>query len=243
MDVTAKAVVLRAIDYKENDKLVLLYSPEYGKISVHARGVRKSTAKLKFACDQFCFGQYELAQTGDRFTLKTCEQLESFFALREDIVVFYAACAAAECIMENTAEGQSDSGVFVAFLRTLQQLCCGVEPLLAALKFLLDFLKLGGVLPNFSRCEICGEKVSRPYWDFALGGVTCDKCRADTATSVFVDAGVASVCALLVDMPYEKLSNITVPTSVLKDALNIFQKYFSFGSHPLKSLTELLRTD
>ena len=38
MDITTKAVALRASDYRENDKMVLLYSLEYGKISVHARG-------------------------------------------------------------------------------------------------------------------------------------------------------------------------------------------------------------
>ena len=43
MDVTTKAVVLKSTDFKESDKYVLLYSLEYGKISVHARGVRKNS--------------------------------------------------------------------------------------------------------------------------------------------------------------------------------------------------------
>ena len=91
MDVTTKAIALRATDYKENDKFVVLYSLEYGKISVHARGVRKGNAKLRYAADQFCFGNYELAVGGDRYTLRNCEQLTSFYALREDIVAYYAA--------------------------------------------------------------------------------------------------------------------------------------------------------
>ena len=82
MEVTTKGIALKATDYKENDKLVLLYTLEYGKITVHAKGIRKGNAKLKFAADQFCFGQYELSRIEDRFTLKTCDQLESFYSLR-----------------------------------------------------------------------------------------------------------------------------------------------------------------
>ncbi|MBQ8505506.1 MAG: recombination protein O N-terminal domain-containing protein, partial [Clostridia bacterium] len=46
MDITTKAIALRATDIKEHDKYILLYSLEHGKISVHARGIRKPSAKL-----------------------------------------------------------------------------------------------------------------------------------------------------------------------------------------------------
>ena len=50
MDVTTQAIALRNTDVNENDKLILLYSLEYGKITVHAKGIRKSTAKLIAEC-------------------------------------------------------------------------------------------------------------------------------------------------------------------------------------------------
>ena len=134
MEVTTRAIAISATDYKENDKYILLYSLEYGKISILARGIRKAAAKLRFAADQFCFGQYELAVTGDRFTLKTCEQLESFFSLREDIVAYYAACTVAESLMNYTEEGQSEPPLFVETLKALETLSCGVNPLLVTLR-------------------------------------------------------------------------------------------------------------
>ena len=157
MELTTKAVALRATDYKENDKYVLLYSLEYGKISVLARGIRKGSAKLRFAADQFCFGQYELAQTGDRFTLKTCEQLESFYSLREDILVYYAACVIAESIINYTEEGQSEPPVFVETLRALQSLSCGTDPLRVTLRFMLKFFELNGIKLALNKCIVCGN--------------------------------------------------------------------------------------
>lgn len=239
MDATTRAVALKATDFKENDKMVLLYSLEYGKISVHAKGVRKSTAKLKYACDQFCFGQYELVQTGEKFTLKTCDQLESFYTLREDVFTYYSACAIAECLMNYTEEGQSEPKIFVILLKALKELCNGVEPLLVTLKFLLDFLELDGFKLDFSRCSACGEKATKLFLDLERGGLSCDSCRS--ANSVQVYAKVVSSCKMLDGLPYEKLKNLNFPLDTLKEALNICGKYVAHSFLPLRSLQELLK--
>lgn len=238
MDVTTKAVALRASDYRENDKMVLLYSLEYGKISVHAKGVRKSAAKLKFACDQFCFGKYELAQNGDRLTLKNCDQLQSFYELREDVARYYAACAVAETLINYTEEWQSDGALFVCVLKSFQQLCAQVQPLCVLLKFLLDFLRLEGFALTFDSCVNCGEKTSEMFLDVERGGVVCRNCRSGGA--VALSAAVVSACTMVENLPYEKLKNLSLPQQVLKEALTLCLRYLSHSFRPLNSLAELL---
>ncbi|MBO5866767.1 MAG: DNA repair protein RecO, partial [Clostridia bacterium] len=171
MDIITKAIALRTTDYGESDKFILLYSLEHGKISVHAKGIRKAKAKLKFAGDTFCFGNYELAQTGQRLVLKTCEQLESFYTLREDIVTYYAACAIAECIVNYTEEGQSEPQLFVETLRALEQLVLGTNPLTVVLRYLLGFVKSQGFALDFKRCYECGVNAKKMFLDFAKGGI------------------------------------------------------------------------
>ncbi len=238
MDVTTKALVLRATDYKESDKLILLYSLEYGKITVHAKGIRKGNAKLKFAADQFCFGQYELSKIDDRFTLKTCEQMESFFSLREDVFAYYAACTVAESVMEFTEEGQSEPQVFVEALRALTCLTDGTEPTLVALRFLLGFLRLEGYPLQLSNCIVCGAESEKLFLDRQCGGLVCDSCRSADCTRVTLRTLAA--CKMVQDMPYDKLKNIDFTQELLKDALRFCSKYISFNHYPLKSLSELL---
>ena len=62
MDYKTDALVLRASDYGENDKIVTLFSLQYGKISAALKGVKKAGAKLKFAAQPFCFAEYVLAK-------------------------------------------------------------------------------------------------------------------------------------------------------------------------------------
>ena len=238
MDVTTKALTLRATDYKENDKFILLYSLEYGKITVHAKGIRKNTAKLKFAADQFCFGLFELAKVDDRFTLKTCDQLESFYSLREDVVTYYAACTVAECLVNYTEEGQSEPQVFVETLKALQALISGVEPLTVALRYVLGFLDLQGFKLEFDRCSVCEQKSRKLFLDLQRGALVCDSCRS--ADNSPVSPRAVAACQMLDGMPYEKLPNLNFSLDILKDALRVCYRYVSHSFSPLKSLGELI---
>ena len=79
MEVKTEEIVLNAVDYKDNDKLLTLFSPTLGKITAGARGVKKPTAKLAFATQPFCFAEYVLAEKGGRYTVTSAYMHESFF--------------------------------------------------------------------------------------------------------------------------------------------------------------------
>lgn len=238
MDVTTKAIALKATDYKESDRYILLYSLEYGKISVYAKGIRKGNAKLKFCADQFCFGQYELAKVDDRFTLKTCDQLESFYSLREDVVSYYAACVVAECLANYTEEGQAEPGVFVETLIALQALTNGVDPLAVALRYLIQFVTLQGFKLDLKMCSSCGQSSNKLYLDLQRGGLVCDSCRS--VNSIAVSPRALSLCRMVDGLPYDKLKNINVSYEIMKDALRVYYRYVSHSFSPLHSLNELL---
>lgn len=238
MDVTTKAIALRATDYKENDKFVMLYSLEYGKISVHARGVRKGNAKLRYAADQFCFGNYELAVGGDRYTLRNCEQLTSFYSLREDIVAYYSACAVAECLLYCTEDGQGEPQVFVETLRVLEYLTDGKNPLLAVSRFILRFLEVEGFKLDFSCCSACGQRSTKVYLD-AHRGVLCETCR--TPDSIAASKLVSATCSLIGGIDYARLNNIDLPLASQKEVLGTLGKYISTVFRPLKSIDELIK--
>lgn len=240
MDVTTQAIALRSTDINENDKLILLYSLKYGKITVHAKGIRKSTAKLKFCADQFCFGDYELIKSGDdRFTLKTCSQSESFFCLREDVERYYAACCIAECVIVGTEEGQSEPPLFVEMLRALGALANETEPLIATLRFMQEFLRLEGSALDWDVCSACGNKPQRVFLDAYRGSIVCENCQ--TADSVAVSPRVVALCKMIDGLPYDKLKNVTATGEILKQGLTVFGKHFARAFAPLRSLPELVR--
>ncbi|MBR2442119.1 MAG: DNA repair protein RecO [Clostridia bacterium] len=174
MEIKTEAIVLQSIDYKDNDKLLTLFSPSLGKITVGARGVKKPKAKLAFAAQPFCFCEYILAEKGGRYTMTNAYLHESFFALRYDVVRFYAACAMAEICLAILYENEKYEGLFVGLAEGLKSLALSQDdPAEGVLTFVLTALRESGYPLDLSFLEECeGDIGEKLYFDFADGRFT-----------------------------------------------------------------------
>jgi DNA repair protein RecO (recombination protein O) len=177
MEIKTEGIVLQSMDYKDNDKLLTLFSPTLGKILVGARGVKKPKAKLSFAVQPFCFAEYILAEKGGRYTLTGAYQYESFFSLRLDIVRFYAACAAQEICLAILQENESYQGVFIAFIECLKTLSLEEGDVAdGVITFVLVVLRESGYPIDLGYLEDCdGEDSGRLFFDFSDGCFTTEE--------------------------------------------------------------------
>ena len=64
MESKTDALLLRAVDYGENDKIVTLLSADRGKIAARVKGVKKRGAKLRFAASLFVLRSMSLRRAG-----------------------------------------------------------------------------------------------------------------------------------------------------------------------------------
>lgn len=174
MEIKTEAIVLQSIDYKDNDKLLTLFSPSLGKITAGARGVKKPKAKLAFAAQPFCFCEYILAEKGGRYTMTNAYLHESFFGLRYDVVRFYAACAMAEICLSILYENEKYEGLFVGLAEGLKALSLSLDdPAESVLTFVLVALRESGYPLDLGFLEECGGDIGeRLYFDFADGRFT-----------------------------------------------------------------------
>ena len=174
MEIKTEAIVLQSIDYKDNDKILTLFSPTLGRITAGAKGVKKPKAKLSFAAQPFCFAEYVLAEKGGRYTLTGAYLHESFFSLRYDIVRFYAACAAAEITLAILYENESYEGLFIGLIECLKALALAEDdPAEAIAAFTLIALRESGYPIDLGYFEECGGDIGEKLWfDFADGKFT-----------------------------------------------------------------------
>ena len=187
MEVKTEAVVLQTMDYKDNDKLLTLFSPTLGKITAGIRGVKKPKAKLAFAAQPFCFAEYVLAQRGERYTVTSAYLHESFFELRTDVDKFYAACAAAEICRLITVENERFETLFIGFIQCIKALWLGGENSADCLiTFMLIALRESGYPVDLGFLEECDGDVGEKLWfDFADGRFsTFDRCEQGERASL-----------------------------------------------------------
>ncbi|MBQ9714545.1 MAG: DNA repair protein RecO [Clostridia bacterium] len=187
MEIKTDAIVLQSIDYKDNDKLLTLFSPSLGKITAGIRGVKKPKAKLAFSAQPFCFAEYVLAEKGGRYTVTGAYLHESFFSLRYDIVRFYAACAATEICLGILMENESYEGLFIGLAECLKSLALAEEDGTEALiSFVLIALRESGYPLDLSFLEEQGGDIGEKLWfDFSDGKFTTfERCVQGERASV-----------------------------------------------------------
>lgn len=184
-NVKVNALMLRATDYLENDKILTLLTAERGKITAGIKGVKKAGAKLKFAAQPFCFAEYILAERGGRYTVTQASECESFYELRTDVNKFYAACAVCETAIALSYEGDGDGALFSDCVRALSDMCGGDEGL-ALVKFLLSALRGAGYGVSPENCPVCGARLAysdKMRFNLDTGSFVCWDCGAGAGTS------------------------------------------------------------
>ena len=187
MEIKTEAIVLQAIDYKDNDKLLTLFSPTLGKITAGIRGVKKPKAKLSFSAQPFCFAEYILAEKGGRYTVTNAYLHESFFEIRSDITRFYAACAAAEICRELATENEKHEALFIGFIECLKSLClAGEDEAETLIAFALLALHESGYPIDLGFFEECNGDIGERLWfDFSDGRFTTfERCTQGERASV-----------------------------------------------------------
>jgi DNA repair protein RecO (recombination protein O) len=175
------AIVLRRVNYRDNDRMVTLLSPSRGRIEAVIRNCRKPKSHNLNAAELFSLGDYMLVENAGHMTVTSVRLIETFYPLRSD----YTRLTCGTWLL-NLAEAaaepeQEQQELFMLLLHTLSRLAFSDQswkPLLSG--FLLHFSACQGFKPRLNHCVLCGKKLGEDpplFFDAAEGGLVCGNCR------------------------------------------------------------------
>ena len=160
-----KCLVLRETEYKEADKMLTVISDEAGKISVLAKGAKKSGSRFLAAASAFAYSDMELKENKGLYILQNAAIIESFYELRNDIDVLTAAAEIAKKALRVSQENLPDEEVLRYTLVALYRLKQNeISPMLikAVYNFKLMFV-LGMLAPEGINCTKKGTAQAIQY--------------------------------------------------------------------------------
>ncbi len=183
MEVKTDALVLRTVDYGENDKMITLLTSDLGKIGAAVKGVKKASAKLKFAAQPFCFAEYVLAERAGRYTVTSASLYDGFYFLREDIGAFYAATAVCEACNLLLYEGMVNPELLICAVAAIRRMeSASVSR--ALICFLMQAMEMAGYPVCAEECPSCGKTPKgKLFFDLASGSFFCGECAVGTPAS------------------------------------------------------------
>lgn len=175
------ALVARSVNYGEADRICALITRDRGKISVLARGARRSRKRFGGALSLFVIGEaaVKARSRGDLSLLEQFDSLEDLApGISSDVVKVAHGSYLLELSRELWPEDQPDPGAFEILCEALRTLagCSPSPPLLRA--FELQFLEAMGLTPCLDRCVACGLEPEQTPVLFNLhrGGILCHRC-------------------------------------------------------------------
>jgi len=186
--IVTNAIVVRRADYRENDRMITLFSPTMGRIDALCRGCRRQKSPLMAASELFCAGEYVLYQTSDRATVVSCQVEDTYYGLRNDYERLSHGMYALELCAAAIQPAQENERLFMLLLRALAHLCYGdAQPRRVTAVFLMGMTSLLGFRPQVGRCARCGtpvlqnrtgEEIIIGAFSPEAGGVLCPGCSA-----------------------------------------------------------------
>jgi len=175
------AIVLRSMRYGEADRILHLYTPDRGRLSAIAKGVRKTKSRFGGRLEPYFRLQLVLYQgRSDLLTVTHAETVEGHPRLREHAGALDGAARACDAVGRLFDAGDPHRGVY--HLLANQLALIDAEPARAtranALAFRLKLLLAAGFAPQLAACAECGETEHLVGFSGAAGGVVCSACEA-----------------------------------------------------------------
>jgi len=173
-----QGIVLRSRDFGEAHKIITLYSLTKGKISLLAKGVKKTKSRLAALCHPFSHGRYLLFAGKSFYTLTQGEIIRSHHQLRDDLWKLAYASYFSELIDLGTEEEEPNEELFQLLLQGFLLLMEEENLFLVTRFFEIRFLAFSGYTPHLEACVSCGKNIEKAKIKFSAkqGGLLCSDC-------------------------------------------------------------------
>lgn len=155
-----KGIVLRYNDFKGADRLLTVFTYDFGKVFAVVRGAKKDTSKLMGHLDVFNFSDLMLVQGKTFDTIAGSDSLENFPCIRKDIKLRALAYCLMEIIDKFTVDQQKDEKIFLLFLGFLRQIeneCFSMYKIYHS--FLLRIVELTGFGVEIEKYPSCKNEL------------------------------------------------------------------------------------
>ncbi|GAB4142971.1 MAG: DNA repair protein RecO [Thermogutta sp.] len=180
----AVALVLRTHDFSESSVVAHLYTREFGKIRVLAKGAKRPKNPFDFALDllALCRIVFLRKSTEGLDLLTEAKLLRRFRVDRDNLPGLYGAYYVVELIHALTHDYDPNPPLFDLAVETIAELQGKPHPARRVARFEWRLLDLLGHGPSLEQCVGCGESIEqgqrgRLYFGLQDGGVVCPRCR------------------------------------------------------------------
>jgi DNA repair protein RecO (recombination protein O) len=178
-----KGIILRKQDYRESDRLFVIYTDELGKISAVAKGVRKIKSKMAGHLELFSVATLMVAPGKTYYQIAGAAREKNFLNIKSDLGKTVLGSFCLEIVDIFTKNDHPDLKIYELIFEILEIFDNGkiknfLKLYILSKFFALKLLSILGWTPELYTCVKCKKKItpSGNFFDASRGGLACSNC-------------------------------------------------------------------
>ena len=229
MYLNTKGLVIRVTPYNDTDALLSVLTPEHGRLTVKARGLRRKNSPLIAPCQLLSFAEFTLFEYRNMYTINEAHAIELFSPLRKDLQKLSLGSYFAQAAETMSQEDLPNPELLSVVLNCLFALAkLNLPEMMVKAVFELRSACLSGYTPDLYGCYSCGcDNPDR--FDISEGRLECVACRdpASTGLRMPVTPGVLDAMRYICSCDSKKLFSFHASAETLEALSYITESYLS----------------
>ena len=225
----SEAIVIKRIDLGEADKILTIFTPNFGKLRVVAKGVRKVTSRLAGHVELFTRNQMLLARARNLDIVTQSETVDAFRPLHEDLSRIAHASYVSEMLDAFTPDALENYPVYKLSAETLALISEDAHPDRVLRWFEMQLLGYLGYAPELGQCVQCGGELQAVTngWSPSQGGVICASCRR-VGTGRDLSVNALKLMRLMQRNHYSATARVRLDTDLGNELSGVMQSYITY---------------
>lgn len=225
--VKTRGMVVREIEVGDYDKLLTVITEDLGKISVSAKGARRSGNRFSAGTQVFSYCEWVLYKGKNTYILNSCDIITSFYEIRKDVSLLAYSAHMLDILQDTTYENQPAKEPLTLLLYALNALSRqNRDPELIVRVFSLKLIQIMGFSPSLNGCCLCGtKKTDEIYFSFDRCGFICEDCRKQSDNALKIKPGAAKALIYVICAEIKESFSFNLSNDVLKSFSEIVDKY------------------
>ena len=221
--------MIKEMSVGENDRLVTLFTRDYGIIRAFAAGAKSIKSKKGTATSLLTYGSFTILKKKETYKIYEATPVRLFLGVGSEIDVLSLAQYFCELCGVLVASGIPDGEFLRLILNSLHFLTKEKRytPLIKAITE-LRAAALAGYMPNLVACDGCGKfEDDIMYFDVRDGKLLCAECKSQTGGLIPLDRTILSAMRHIVYSEFSRLYSFTVPEESADKLSEITGKYIT----------------
>lgn len=225
-----QCIIIKQTKLGEVDKIVTLYSPEFGKLKAVAKGACRPGSKLGGNVEPLTYSLVMLARGRNLDIITESQIIDSFLVLKSDLWRMACGLYILELIDSFTVENSENHPLFDFLRATLHWLCQADNSETVLRYFELRLLHYLGYRPQLRRCVSCDSPL-KPVANFfspSQGGILCPHCGQKEPKSHSLSVSAFKILRLWQSCDYDMARRVKVKSELSLELERVLQEYIRY---------------